>query len=246
MKIIVAQDKKTFYGISAAQVAAQLGRKPDSVIGLALGTTTLGVHRELVRMNRFGGLDFHRVVMFIVDETMGIRKEHPSTGYARIHEQLFDRINIKAENSFTPDTLAADGDKECAEYERRIASFGGIDLQMLGIGANGHVGFDEPGTPFETLAHIVNISERARQIKLPYFSSIDEVPRQGITLGIKSIMMAENILLMAKGSEKAEIIAKALFGSITTDIPASALQLHRSLTVVLDAAAAELIMDRMA
>ena len=245
MKIYITEGEAAFNRAAAEQVQIQLRRKSESVIGLALGRTTLGIHRELVRMHRYEGQDFSKAVLFILDESIGIAKVHPATGYSRIRTQLFDHINAKECNMFTPDTQPEDADASCAQYEKKLESFGGVDLQILGIGENGHVGFNDPGTPFESTTHIVKISETAKKNKLSYFNTIAEVPEYGITLGLKSIMMARRILLLAKGEKKSEIIKKALFGPISPQVPASVLQLHRHLTVILDASAAAGILPQL-
>jgi glucosamine-6-phosphate deaminase len=238
MKIIVKGCESEFNHEAAMEIVRQINSKPESAIGLALGTTTLDVHKELVRIYENGMVDFSRAAMFIVDETMGIPSSHPTTGSKRIHDQLYDHINIKKENAHTPNGMTIPMEEECKNYDKKIESYGGLDLQVLGIGVNGHVGFDEPGTPFESITHIVRIPEVTRRKKLRDFNSMDEVPQYGITLGIKTIMMARRILLLAKGKEKAEIIRRVLFGPVSIDAPASVLQLHPELIVVLDSDAA--------
>lgn len=241
MNIIVAKDKREFDRISADILAKQIKEKPDSVLGLATGSTPLGLYGELARMFQEEELDFSGVTTFNLDEYKGLAKSHPQSYYYYMKENLFNKINIKEENVNLPNGKARDPQTECAEYEAKIRRAGGIDLQVLGIGHNGHIGFNEPGTPFESTTNLIDLDERTIEANSRFFESPDEVPRQAFSMGIKTIMQARSIVLMISGEDKAEIAAKALEGPITPDVPASVLQLHPFVTVVLDKEAAPLL-----
>lgn len=238
MNIIVCNDKKEFDQKAAQILASQIQNKPDSVLGLATGGTPVGMYQELIKMYENKELSFEQVKTFNLDEYVGLDKDHPQSYHAYMYENLFNHVDIKKENVNLPDGRAEDLEQECAAYEQKIKEAGGIDLQVLGIGHNGHIGFNEPNTPFQAVTHVVDLDERTIQANSRFFDSIDEVPRKAISMGIKSIMQAKKIMLMATGADKAEIIAKALQGPVTPEVPASVLQLHPNVTVVLDKEAA--------
>lgn len=238
MNIVVCNDKKEFDQKAAQILASQIKNKPNSVIGLATGSTPVGMYHELIKMYENKELSFEQVTTFNLDEYVGLDKEHPQSYHAFMFENLFNHVDIKKENVNLPDGQAEDLEQECAAYDKKIKEAGGIDLQVLGIGHNGHIGFNEPKTPFESLTHVVDLDERTIQANSRFFDSIDQVPRKAVSMGIKSIMQAQKILFMATGADKAEIVAKALQGPITPDVPASVLQLHPNVTVVLDKEAA--------
>jgi glucosamine-6-phosphate deaminase len=224
--------------LAAALVSRQVIAKPNCVLGLATGKTTEGLHREMVKGCHSLGIDYSQVATFNLDEYVGLAPDDPTSCRARINQDLLTKINIRLENTFVPDGMAKSLEQECREYERKIARHGGIDLQILSIGENGHIAFNEPGTHFGTKMRIAEISASTVEAKKGLFGTADNVPTHGITMGIRNIMQAKQILLIAKGRHKAEIIQKALFGPITERVPASVLQLHPFLTVVLDAEAA--------
>lgn len=242
MNIVVKGSVEEFDRAAAREVAKQVISKPDSVICLATGDTTLGMCAEIVRIYLECGLDFSKVVSFNLDEYVGISVNDPVSCSARITEQLFRHLNIKRENIHFPGSCSDVLLQECALYENKILQAGGIDLEVLSIGKNGHIAFNEPGTPFHTTTRIADISPSTVEAKKSLFGSADNVPKKGITMGLKTIMMADRVLLMAKGKDKAGIIKKALFGPITTSVPASILQLHPRLIVLLDRAAAAKIL----
>lgn len=238
MNIVVCNDKKEFDQKAAQILASQIKNKPNSVIGLATGSTPVGMYHELIKMYENKELSFEQVTTFNLDEYVGLDKEHPQSYHAFMFENLFNHVDIKKENVNLPDGQAEDLEQECAAYDKKIKEAGGIDLQVLGIGHNGHIGFNEPKTPFESLTHVVDLDERTIQANSRFFDSIDQVPRKAVSMGIKSIMQAQKILFMATGADKAEIVAKALQGPVTPEVPASVLQLHPNVTVVLDKEAA--------
>jgi glucosamine-6-phosphate deaminase len=243
MKIIIKQDTGAFNKAAAAEVVKQVLKKPDSVLGLATGNTTIGLHKEIVELHRNLGIDFSKAVTFNLDEYAGVSPDDPASCRARINQQLLRHININMDNAHVPNSLAESPEQECREYEQKIAQAGGIDLQIISIGENGHIAFNEPGTPFETRMRIADITDSTVKAKTSLFGSSDKVPRKGITMGIKNIMMARKILLLANGSHKTDIIHKTLFGPVTPEVPASVLQLHPDLLVILDEAAAGRIAD---
>jgi len=238
MNIIVCNNKKEFDEKAAQFLASQIQEKPDSVLGLATGSTPVGMYHELIKMYKNKQISFEQVKTFNLDEYVGLDKDHPQSYHAFMYENLFNHIDIKKENVHLPDGKADNLEQECASYEEKIKEAGGVDLQVLGIGHNGHIGFNEPKTPFESVTHVVDLDERTIQANSRFFDSIDQVPRKAVSMGIKSIMQAKKILFLATGADKAEIVAKALQGPVTPDVPASVLQLHPDVTVILDKEAA--------
>ncbi|HZJ57503.1 MAG TPA: glucosamine-6-phosphate deaminase [Clostridia bacterium] len=234
MKIIISESREEFNGTAADIVRRQIQDKPDSVLGLATGSTPLGLYNLLVCMGIKGDLDFSRIKTFNLDEYKGLSRDHPQSYYHYMYENLFSKINIRDENVNILNGEKADSYRECAEYEKRIKASGGIDLQVLGIGHNGHIGFNEPGTPFDSITDLIDLTDRTIEANSRFFDSPHQVPRQALSMGIKTIMQARNIILLITGSAKARIAAKALRGSITPDVPASVLQLHPFVTVILD------------
>lgn len=236
MEIAVLEGYGELSQAAARMVGDQVRRKPESVLGLATGTTPLGMYRELVRLHREEGLSFARVTTFNLDEYYGLAPSDPRSYRRFMEENLFAHVDADPAKVHLPDGLAPDVEAECERYERAIAEAGGIDLQVLGIGRNGHIGFNEPGTSLGTTTQVVDLTEETVAVNSRLVSA--EIPRRAISMGIKSIMQSRAILLLACGPEKAEIVARALEGPVTPDLPASILQLHPNLTVMLDRAAA--------
>ena len=223
------------------EIIKQLKYKPNSVLGLATGTTPIGIYKKLVEKYQANEIDFSKAKTFNLDEYAAITQSHQSSYYTFMQENLFKDINIKSNCTFIPDCNAADLEQECESYEEKIVANGGIDLQVLGIGHNGHIGFNEPNTPFESTTQVIQLTESTIEANSRFFDNSDQVPRQALSMGIKTIMQARKIVLIVKGAEKADIINKALNGPITPEIPASVLQLHPNLIVIVDNdAAAEL------
>lgn len=238
MRTIVKQTAEEVDLCAAQEVARQLLVKPDSVLGLSTGNTVIGLYRELVRLHREFGVSFARAKTFNVDEYAAVAPDHPGSCRYRIFEQLLDQVDIPREDCHIPDGEASDFAEEARRYERRIQQAGGIDLQILGIGTNGHIGFNEPGTPFESRAYVAAISAHSLAVKSEFYRAKGIAPRKAITLGIRSIMESRKILLVAKGASKTEIMYKSLLGPVTPDVPGSILQLHPDTIVILDKEAA--------
>lgn len=234
MRIVVAKDYEELSRRAANIVAGQIFLKPNSVIGLATGDTPLMMYRELIRMNREDGLDFSETITFNLDEYVGLSTDNINSYHYYMYNNFFKHINIKEENIFIPNGMASDTIKECRDYEEKIMLKGGIDLQVLGIGNNSHIGFNEPDIRFETVTHRVKLNDETILANARFFENIEDVPRYAISMGIKTIMHARKIVLLASGSCKAEALSEALHGGITPETPASILQLHQDVTVVVD------------
>jgi glucosamine-6-phosphate deaminase len=237
MKIYKAKDYNDMSRKAANIISAQIIMKPDCVLGLATGSTPIGAYKQLVEWYRKGDLDFSEVTTVNLDEYKGLNRENPQSYYYFMNENLFDHVNIDKSRTFLPDGMEADSEKACADYNATIARVGGVDLQLLGLGHNGHIGFNEPGTAFEKETHCVDLTERTIQANTRFFQSETEVPRQAYTMGIKTIMSAQRILVVVSGEDKADTVRDAFFGPVTPAVPASILQLHNNVTIVADEAA---------
>lgn len=238
MRIIVAKDYDVLSKKAADIVASQLILKPKSVLGLATGGTPVGMYRELVKMFREGKFSFKDVTTFNLDEYYGLDRDNPQSYYYYMMENLFKHVDIDLNNINIPNGRTENIEKECMEYEEKIEKAGGIDLQVLGIGKNGHIGFNEPDVKFEAKTHLVRLDEDTIRANSRFFNSIEEVPTKAISMGIKTIMHSRKIIMLASGTEKAGIIEKMVNGPITPDVPASILQLHPDVTLILDVDAA--------
>jgi glucosamine-6-phosphate deaminase len=236
IKVFIAKDYGGLSKRVAGIIAGAIRSKPNLVLGLATGDTLIGCYQELVHREK--GLDFSKVVTFNLDEYIGLPPTHPQSYRYFMNEKLFNHVNIKIENTHIPNGLSDDLQGACKEFEEAIKRSGGIDLQLLSIGANGHIAFNEPGSPFDSRTRVVSLSERTRKDNARFFKSIDEVPRQAISVGIGTIMEAGKIVLLASGAGKADAVAKSVDGPITTGVPASILQRHPDCTFILDEAAA--------
>ena len=234
MKIYVTEDYQSMSRKAANILSAQIILKPTSVLGLATGSTPVGMYKQLVIWYEKGDLDFAGVKTVNLDEYVGLAPDHDQSYRYYMQHNLFDHVNVNPANTNVPDGLAPDPKAECEWYNQVIRQMGGIDIQVLGMGHNGHIGFNEPGEAFELETHVVDLSERTIQANARFFSSSDEVPRQAMTMGIKSIMMARKILLMVSGEDKAEAVKNAFTGPVTPHMPASILQLHPYVTLVGD------------
>ena len=218
-------------------ISAQVIMKPDCVLGLATGSTPIGLYQQLVAWYEKGDLDFSEVRTVNLDEYKGLSRENDQSYYYFMHHNLFDHVNLPAENSHLPNGMEPDAEKECGRYEELIRSLGGVDLQLLGLGHNGHIGFNEPGEAFEKETHCVDLTESTIEANKRFFASADDVPKQAYTMGIKTIMQAKKILIVVNGENKADIVERAFFGPVTPEVPASILQLHNDVTLVGDEAA---------
>lgn len=237
MRIVKADSYDEMSREAANVMAAQIVLKPDSVIGLATGSTPIGLYRELIRRCEAGEVDFSGVTTVNLDEYRGLPRTDGQSYYYFMNDHLFDHINIDKERTHVPDGMAPDADAEGKRYEALIREAGGIDLQLLGIGHNGHIGFNEPADSFAQETHCVDLTESTIEANKRFFASADDVPRQAYTMGIGTIMAAKKILVVVNGADKAAIIKEALTGPVTPRVPASILQFHPDVTVICDAAA---------
>ena len=237
MKIIKAKDYNDMSRKAANIISAQVIMKPDCVLGLATGSTPIGTYKQLIEWYEKGDLDFGDVTTVNLDEYRGLPRENDQSYLYFMNHNLFDNVNINPERTHLPIGMNPDPDEECKRYEEVIRSTGGVDLQLLGLGHNGHIGFNEPGEAFETETHCVDLTERTIEANKRFFASIDDVPKQAYTMGIKTIMMAKKILIVVSGEDKAETVKNAFFGPVTPQVPASILQMHPDVTIVADEAA---------
>ena len=241
MKLIRATDYQDMSRKAANIISAQIIMKPNAVIGLATGSTPLGLYAQLIDWYKKGDLDFSHVTTVNLDEYRGLPRTHEQSYWYFMHKNLFDHINIKPENVHVPNGMESDAEKMGGEYDAMIESLGGIDLQLLGIGSDGHIGFNEPGSAFELGTHCVDLTEKTISDNARFFESIDQVPRQAYSMGIKSIMQAKKVLMVVNGKNKAETVREAFFGPVTPEVPASILQMHPDFTLIGDAEALSLI-----
>lgn len=237
MKIYKAKDYKDMSRKAANIISAQVIMKPNCVLGLATGSTPIGTYDQLVEWYNKGDLDFSEVTTVNLDEYKGLPRTNDQSYYYFMHQHLFDRVNIDPERTNVPNGMEPDAEKECGRYEELIRSLGGVDLQLLGLGHNGHIGFNEPGEAFEKEIHCVDLTESTIEANKRFFASADDVPKQAYTMGIKTIMQAKKILIVVNGENKADIVERAFFGPVTPEVPASILQLHNDVTLVGDEAA---------
>lgn len=237
MKIIKAKDYNDMSRKAANIISAQVIMKPNCVLGLATGSTPIGTYAQLVEWYQKGDLDFSEVTTVNLDEYKGLTRENEQSYYYFMNDNLFSKINIDLSRTFLPDGTEPDSDKACRDYNQIIADVGGVDLQLLGLGHNGHIGFNEPGMAFEAETHCVNLTESTMKANQRFFASMEDVPRQAYTMGIKTIMQAKKILVVVSGADKASIVKEAFFGAITPSVQASVLQLHNDVTLVADEAA---------
>lgn len=237
MKIYKAKDYKDMSRKAANIISAQVIMKPNCVLGLATGSTPIGTYDQLVEWYNKGDLDFSEVTTVNLDEYKGLPRTNDQSYYYFMHQHLFDHVNIDPERTNVPNGMEPDAEKECGRYEELIRSLGGVDLQLLGLGHNGHIGFNEPGEAFEKETHCVELTESTIEANKRFFASADDVPKQAYTMGIKTIMQAKKILIVVNGENKADIVERAFFGPVTPEVPASILQLHNDVTLVGDEAA---------
>lgn len=234
MKIIKAKSYADMSRKAANVLSAQVILKSDCVLGLATGSTVLGIYEHLVNRHKEGDIDFSDVRTVNLDEYVGLPKDHEQSYRYYMDANLFRHININPGNTHLPNGTAENIEEECHRYDVLIERLGGIDLQLLGLGNNGHIGFNEPDDAFEKLTHCVQLKEVTRKANARFFESEAQVPREAITMGIKSIMQAKRIVLCVNGTQKAEILKQVLTGPVTPALPGSILQMHPNLTVVAD------------
>lgn len=242
MEIIITKDYEEMSQLAAERVAQMIKEKPDATLGVATGGTMEELYKILVAMYKRGEIDFSQVKAFNLDEYVGLAADHPCSYHYYMQERLYDHVNARPENIYIPDGTAEDLQAECERYEAAIGAAGGMNLQLLGIGQNGHIGFNEPGSSPTGRTSVVQLTESTIQANARYFDSIDQVPKQAISVGIGTITEnSEQIILLANGESKAEAIQKMIEGEPTNAHPASLLQHHPNVTVIIDEEAAKLL-----
>ena len=241
MKLIVTKNYEELSKVAAEEFAKVVIEKPTAVLGLATGGSPVGMYKELIAKCENKELDFSRCTSINLDEYIGLNPEHEQSYRNFMNTNLFNHINIDKSKTFVPNGLAENLEEECKNYDRKIEEFGGIDVQLLGIGNNGHIAFNEPGEELSAGTHIISLTESTIEANARFFDSIDEVPRKALTMGLGGIMKAKKIILIASGEGKAEAIKGLFSGKITTGNPATMLQMHRDVVVIVDEAAAKLI-----
>lgn len=237
MKIIKAKNYNEMSRKAANIISAQVIMKPDCVLGLATGSSPLGTYAQLIEWYEKGDLDFSQTKSVNLDEYRGLPRDNDQSYYYFMNENFFKHINIDLNNTHVPNGTEPDAVKACMDHEAIIHSLGGIDLQLLGLGLNGHIGFNEPAKVFDKETHCVDLTESTIQANARFFEKAEDVPTQAYTMGIQSIMLAKKILIVVNGEGKADIVKQAFFGPVTPDVPASILQMHPDVTLVADEAA---------
>ena len=237
MKIYKANDYKDMSRKAASIISAQITLKPDCVLGLATGSTPIGVYKQLAKWHGKGRLDFSSVTTVNLDEYKGLSPDNPQSYRYFMNDHLFSKVNIDLSRTYVPDGLEPDSEIACRKYNEVLRAVGKVDLQLLGLGHNGHIGFNEPSEIITPETNCVTLSEQTVAANTRFFESETEVPKQAYTMGIKSILSARRILVIVSGEDKADIVKTAFFGPITPQVPASLLQLHGNVTLVADEAA---------
>ena len=240
MRVIKAKDYREMSRAAANIISAQILLKPDCVLGLATGSSPVGTYEQLIEWYKKGDLDFSQVTTVNLDEYVGLAPDHDQSYYYFMHHNLFDSVNLRPGSTNLPDGCAADMDAECIRYDTLLRTLG-VDLQLLGLGNNGHIGFHEPDKEFSKGTHIVTLTESTLEANKRFFASIDDVPKTAISMGTYDIMQAKRILMVASGKAKAEAVKAMLTGPITPQMPASILQFHRNFTLVADEEALSLL-----
>lgn len=246
MNIIIVNDYEEMSIKAAHLFVAQLLNKPNSILGLATGSTPIGVYEQLVKFYKEGIISFEFAKAFNLDEYVGIEKAHSQSYWNFMQTHFFSKVDLPEAHQFIPSGTAVDPNFEAENYDKAIRKAGGIDLQLLGIGRNGHIGFNEPNLKFEAKTHVVELDEQTIIDNARFFDDRSLVPKTAISMGIKTIMQSKQIILLASGNEKSDAIRKMLYGNITPDLPASVLQLHPNVTVIIDKeAASEIDIDEI-
>lgn len=237
MRLIRAKNYDDMSLKAANIIAAQVSLNPKSVLGLATGSTPIGTYRHLVEWYQKGELDFGKAVSINLDEYCGLSGDHPQSYRRFMQENLFDHISIRPENTWVPDGMTTDVGAMCDGYERTIEELGGVDLQLLGLGHDGHIGFNEPCDHFPVRTHEVELTESTRRANARFFAGEDEVPTAAYTMGVGTVMAARRVLMIVTGADKADILHRAFCGPVTPWVPASILQFHPDVTLICDEAA---------
>lgn len=241
LKLITTSNYEELSQKAAEEIISRIQRNPSLNLGLATGSTPTGLYQELIRDHKQNQTSYKDINTFNLDEYMGIPKKDRNSYHYFMCEHLFEHIDIPLDQTHIPDGTAKDLDEECIRYEQFIEEHGGIDLQILGIGQNGHIGFNEPGTPFDSRTHIIDLAESTRKANSRFFESLEDVPKQAITMGIASIMDSKEIFLLVSGSSKAKALARLMNGDVSEQFPASVLQKHPNVTIFADKEATALL-----
>lgn len=243
MKIYVTDSYEEMSLKAARLVAAQMILKNDCVLGLATGSTPEGMYKQLVKMNEEGVIDFSEITSFNLDEYYDLDASNDQSYAYYMNHHLFGKVNMKKENINIPNGTTKDIEGLCQAYDAKIQAYNNMDIQILGIGNNGHIGFNEPDIKFEAGTHLVDLDDDTIEANSRFFDSIEDVPRQAISMGIRNIMHSKKVVLLANGKGKAEIVKKMIVGALTPNVPASILQLHNDVTLILEKEAASEILD---
>ncbi|WP_315068610.1 glucosamine-6-phosphate deaminase [uncultured Clostridium sp.] len=241
MKLLVVKDYEEMSKVAAETFKEVINEKPEAILGLATGSTPVGLYKYLIEMNKNKEIDFSKIKTVNLDEYVGLGEENSQSYRYFMNENLFNHVNINKSNTFVPNGLAKDLNEETKNYDKRIDELGGIDLQILGIGSNGHIAFNEPDEFLISETHVTNLAQSTIEANSRFFNSIEEVPTKAISMGIGQIMKAKKILLLVKGEDKADAIKELLNGNITTSNPATILKLHKDVIVIIDEKMAEKI-----
>ncbi|NEU30865.1 glucosamine-6-phosphate deaminase [bacterium LRH843] len=241
MKIYIENNYEQMSLRAADIVLEQLKKNPASTLGLATGDTVLGLYNKLILEYEANRISFKDVKSVNLDEYIGLSPEDSNSYNYYMSENFFRHINIDVNHTFVPNGMAANQQVECEKYEKNIETLGGIDLQVLGIGVNGHIGFNEPGTPVDSMTHVVELGESTRQSNARFFPALEDVPTHAVTMGIKTIMRSKQIILLASGKNKAEAIQRLVEGKVDPESPASILQLHPNASIIVDQDAGSLL-----
>ena len=243
MRIIVCENYKEVSKKAAQMILSQVTLKPNSVLGLATGSTQIGMNENLVELNKSGDIDFSEVRTFNLDEYYNLPKNNDQSYHYFMHKNLFNHINIKPSNIHIPNGMTDDVNAECKRYDELIKEADGVDIQVLGIGNNAHIGFNEPTVNFEKGTHLVELEDSTIEANSRFFDNIDDVPKKAITMGVGSIFKSKKIMLIATGENKAEAIYNTVYGKVVPEVPASILQFHNDIVLILDKEAAKLLKE---
>ena len=241
MKIIITKNYDELSKVAADEMAAVVKNNPKAILGLATGGSPIGMYKELIRMNKAGEIDFSNITTVNLDEYVGLSGDHPQSYRYFMNDNLFNHINIDKNNTYVPNGLAENIEEECNNYDNKISQLGGTDVQLLGIGNNGHIAFNEPDEHLVSGTHLTNLTQDTIEANARFFDSIDEVPKTALTMGLGGIMKSKKIIVIASGEGKAEAVKAMVSGKINTNMPASMLQMHRDVVVIIDEAAAKLL-----
>ena len=241
MKVIVTKNYDELSKVAANEMANIIKNNPKAILGLATGGSPVGMYKELIKMNQSGEIDFSKVTTVNLDEYVGLSGEHPQSYRYFMNNILFNHINIDKNNTYVPNGLAENIEEECKNYDVKIAELGGTDVQLLGIGNNGHIAFNEPDTSLVSGTHLTGLTDDTIKANARFFDTIDEVPKTALTMGLGGIMKSKKIIVIASGESKAEAVKGMVSGKISTNMPASMLQMHRDVVVIVDEDAAKLL-----